>query len=73
MRILHVVPTYIPAFRYGGPIYSVHGLCKVLAGLGHDIHVFTTNNADGDRDSDVPLVILLNEGIGAKLLLLPCY
>jgi glycosyltransferase involved in cell wall biosynthesis len=54
MRILHVVPTYIPAYRYGGPIYSVHGLCKALAGLGHDLHVFTTN-VDGDKDSDVPL------------------
>ena len=54
MKILHVVPTYIPAYRYGGPIYSVHGLCKALAGLGHDVHVFTTN-VDGDKDSDVPL------------------
>ena len=54
MRILHVVPTYIPAYRYGGPIYSVHGLCKVLAAHGHDIHVFTTN-VDGPNDSDVPL------------------
>jgi glycosyltransferase involved in cell wall biosynthesis len=44
----------MPAYRYGGPIYSVHGLCKALAGLGHDVHVFTTN-VDGDGDSDVPL------------------
>jgi hypothetical protein len=49
------------------PIFSVHGLCKALAGLGHDVHVFTIN-VDGDRDSDVPL-----DGIGAKLLLLTCY
>jgi glycosyltransferase involved in cell wall biosynthesis len=54
MRILHVVPTYIPAYRYGGPIYSVHGLCKALVLLGHDVRVFTTN-VDGDKDSDVPL------------------
>lgn len=54
MRILHVVPSYIPAYRYGGPIYSVHGLCKALVRLGHDVHVFTTN-VDGDRDSEVPL------------------
>jgi len=54
MRILHVVPSYIPAFRYGGPIKSVHGLCKGLAELGHDVHVFTTN-VDGPCDSDVPL------------------
>ena len=56
MRVLHVVPSYIPAYRYGGPIYSVHGLCKALAARNHDIHVFTTN-VDGPNDSDVPLGI----------------
>jgi glycosyltransferase involved in cell wall biosynthesis len=54
MRILHVVPYYLPAWRYGGPIRSVHGLCKGLASLGHDVHVFTTN-IDGPGDLDVPL------------------
>jgi glycosyltransferase involved in cell wall biosynthesis len=54
MRILHVVPTYLPATRYGGPIYSVHGLCKALVLLGHEVSVFTTN-VDGDKNSDVPL------------------
>lgn len=54
MKILHVVPSYIPAYRYGGPIKSVHGLCKGLAGLDHDVHVFTTN-VDGPDDSDVPM------------------
>ncbi len=28
MRLLHVVPTYLPAVRYGGPIRSVHALCR---------------------------------------------
>src|SRR5262245_27002705 len=54
MRILHIVPTYLPATRYGGPIFAVHGLCRALAARGHDVHVFTTN-VDGDRTSDVPL------------------
>jgi len=54
MKILHVVPSYIPAWRYGGPIHSVHGLCKALVAQGHEIHVFTTN-VDGPGDSDVPL------------------
>ena len=52
MRLLHVVPTYLPATRYGGPIYAVHGLCRALAARGHDVDVFTTN-VDGDRESDV--------------------
>jgi len=54
LRILHVVPSYIPAYRYGGPIYSVHGLCKALVDLNHDVHVFTTN-INGLNNSDVPL------------------
>ena len=54
MRLLHVVPTYLPATRYGGPIYSVHGLCRALAALGHDVQVLTTN-VDGASDSAVPL------------------
>jgi len=54
MRILHVVPSYFPAVRYGGPIVSVHGLCKAFAQRGHDVHVFTTN-VDGKTDSQVPL------------------
>ncbi|WP_296336291.1 glycosyltransferase [Reyranella sp.] len=54
MRLLHVVPTYLPALRYGGPIRTVHALCRALAARGHDVHVFTTN-VDGGQDSDVPL------------------
>jgi glycosyltransferase involved in cell wall biosynthesis len=54
MRILHVVPTYYPAVRYGGPIRSVHGLAVGLAQRGHDVHVYTTS-VDGAEDLDVPL------------------
>ena len=54
MRLLHVVPTYLPATRYGGPIYSVHALCRTLASRGHDVHVFTTN-VDGPGVSAVPI------------------
>lgn len=54
MRILHVVPTYLPATRYGGPIFAVHGLCRALAARGNDVEVFTTN-VDGGGVSDVPL------------------
>jgi glycosyltransferase involved in cell wall biosynthesis len=54
LRLLHVVPTYLPAVRYGGPIRSVHAVCRELAALGHDVHVFTTS-VDGPGDSDVPL------------------
>ncbi len=55
LRLLHIVPTYLPAVRYGGPIRSVHALCRALASDGHDVHVFTTS-VDGPGDSDVPLL-----------------
>ena len=54
MRILHVVPSYLPAVRYGGPIFAVHGLCQALAAQGHDVQVFTTN-IDGPKNSPVPI------------------
>jgi glycosyltransferase involved in cell wall biosynthesis len=54
MRLLHVVPSYLPAARYGGPILAVHGLCRALAAMGHHVEVFTTN-VDGPGDSAVPL------------------
>jgi len=54
VKILHVVPTYLPARRYGGPIVAVHGLCKALVARGHEVHVMTTN-VDGDGTLDVPV------------------
>jgi glycosyltransferase involved in cell wall biosynthesis len=54
VKILHVAATYLPARRYGGTIVSVHGLCRALAGRGHDVQVFTTN-VDGSADSAVSL------------------
>lgn len=54
MKILHIVPTYFPATRYGGPIQSVHDLNKNLVKLGHQVTVFTTN-IDGKNDLVVPL------------------
>jgi glycosyltransferase involved in cell wall biosynthesis len=53
MRILHVVPTYLPAWRHGGPVRAVHGLCKALAARGHEVTVFTTN-IHGDGTLDIP-------------------
>ncbi len=66
LRILHVTPTYIPAWRYGGPIRSVHGLCAGLARRGHEVHVFTTN-VDGPHDSPVPLgVPVMLDGVAVR-------
>ena len=53
MRLLHVIPTYVPAWRHGGPVAAVHGLCKALAARGHDVTVFTTD-VHGPGTLDVP-------------------
>jgi glycosyltransferase involved in cell wall biosynthesis len=43
VKVLHVVPTYAPAWKHGGPIRAVHGLCKALVARGHEVNVFTTD------------------------------
>jgi glycosyltransferase involved in cell wall biosynthesis len=45
-RVLHVSAYYAPAYRYGGPPRSIHGLCLALSRHGVDVQVFTTD-ADG--------------------------
>ena len=59
MRSLHVIPSYLPAVRYGGPIFAVHGLCKAMAARGHEVQVFTTN-IDGPGNSPVPIGVPVN-------------
>lgn len=53
MRVIHITSSYWPAFRYGGPIRSIHGLCKGLGRLGHRVTVITTD-VDGPGRLDVP-------------------
>ncbi len=43
MKILHYIPTYAPAWKWGGPVRSVSDLCEGLAGRGHEVTVFTTD------------------------------
>ena len=46
MRILHVSPAFFPATFWGGPIYSLHGLCNALASQeGVEVRVLTSNSA----------------------------
>ena len=57
MTTLQIVPSYKPAFVYGGPIYSISALCEAQAALGHTVSVFTTN-ANGATNLDVPLGVV---------------
>ncbi len=49
MRILHVVPTYWPAVRYGGPIVSLKAMAEAQAELGDSVTVLATS-VDGSAD-----------------------
>ena len=43
MKLLCVVPSYLPAVQFGGPIVSLHGLNKALTQKGVDVTVCTSN------------------------------
>ena len=47
LRVLHVTPYFAPAFVYGGPPRSIHGLCKALGAANVDVDVLTTT-ANGE-------------------------
>lgn len=49
MKILHVVPSYKPAYIYGGTITAISILCESQVALGHDVQVFTTT-ANGETE-----------------------
>lgn len=40
--VLHIVPSYKPAYIYGGTITAISILAESQAALGHDIQIFTT-------------------------------
>lgn len=52
MKILHIVPSYKPAYSYGGTIESIARLCEALVNAGQVVTVFTTT-ANGDEELDV--------------------
>jgi glycosyltransferase involved in cell wall biosynthesis len=49
MRVIHICAYYAPAYAYGGPVHSVHGLCKAQQAHGLEIEVFTTNAGGSAR------------------------
>lgn len=49
MKVLHVTPSYFPAFVYGGPIRTTHHLNLALAELGVTVRVLTTDANGMDR------------------------
>lgn len=54
MTLLHISPSYKPAFYYGGPTVSVSQLCETLVKLTHSVEVMTTT-ANGNTELKVPV------------------
>lgn len=54
MKILHISPSYYPAFQYGGPIKLDYLLNKFLVKKGISVDVFTTN-AGLENDMEILL------------------
>lgn len=56
MKILHIIPNYIPLGRSAGPVLPTHFLNKSLVKLGEDVTVYTTNTDGSVVFRDVPLM-----------------
>ena len=54
MHLLYITYGYKPAYRLGGPIWSVSALAEGMARRGHKVTVFATNS-NLDEDLDVPV------------------
>ena len=53
MHILYVAHGYKPAYRLGGPVWSISALAEGMVGRGHQVTVFAPNG-NVDEDLDVP-------------------
>lgn len=53
MKIIHITPSYKPAFIYGGTITAIAQLCEALVKSNQDIEVVTTT-ANGKNDFVFP-------------------
>jgi len=49
MKIVHITPSFAPAWRYGGPVRATLRLCQELARRGCTVRVLTTNADGPDR------------------------
>ncbi|MHB8216519.1 MAG: glycosyltransferase [Candidatus Sulfotelmatobacter sp.] len=62
MKVLHVVPSFHPAYVYGGPIRSTFELCRNLVSLGCEVRVLTTDanglnqtlNVEKNKEVELP-------------------
>lgn len=50
LKVLHIVPSFYPAFVYGGTTRSTYDLCRYTTQAGSDVRVLTTD-ANGPLDT----------------------
>lgn len=63
LKILHITPSYKPAYVYGGPIESVAKLCEGLIQAEQVVQVYTTT-ANGDTELPVvPNQMMIVDGV----------
>ncbi len=55
MKILFILPSYEPAWTYGGVVRATYMLCRGLVAQGNEVTVYTTNTSGTDTPLDVPL------------------
>ena len=48
LKILRVVPFFVPAYSFGGPVVHTFNVSKVQVSLGYDVRVFTSNILTND-------------------------
>jgi glycosyltransferase involved in cell wall biosynthesis len=68
VKILHVTPSFHPAYVYGGPTRSVYELCSALADSGCEVKVLTTdaNGSNAVLDVDTSQEVTLREGLSVR-------
>ncbi|MFQ5667283.1 MAG: glycosyltransferase family 4 protein [Candidatus Binatia bacterium] len=64
MRILHVTPSFYPAWSYGGMPRCAYELCRALVRLGLAVTVWTTDAWEATRRLDKPGTVV--DGISVR-------
>jgi hypothetical protein len=49
MKVLHIIPSYEPAWHLGGVVTAVSQLCRGLVQHGMEVTVFTTDSGKDRR------------------------
>ena len=54
MKIAFVIPAYLPATSFGGPVSILRNIVEILKKRGHDVTIYTTNAINSERFMNQP-------------------